>query len=617
MQIKSKHLLIQMDESTGLYEIHTKNKIWIADASVPATLQLHDQIIAFCDAESISHKTYTSGIGQGIRSTYTFKDFSFQTNIWIEDISEEVYFEWIPLQEHHNQITQVDWPLPFVFDQVTDDQITLIPYLQGLMIPNTWEKDVQPLHFNGQFGSSAAYMPWFAQIDHQTGYLAIAATEWDGGYAITHPHAGPTSIHPYWLPTLGKMDYKRVMRIRFFDNCDYNSICKSYRQYAIETGRFVTLKEKEIRNASVSKLIGSCVVHKGIKKHIDEHSIFFDKEHPENNDSLTTFAFREKEMRFYKEKGVEKLYLHLDGWSSYGYDNHHPDILPPCQEAGGWEGLQSLSQTMKDCGYLFGIHDQYRDYYFDAETFDSQYACHDVNGNIFDMARWAGGRQSYLCTSLAPHYVKRNFEQLIQGGIHLDAAYLDVFTCNEPDECNHAEHRMTRKECIDFRNACFDYLHSKQIAPSSEEVNDWAVRSLVFCHYAPYSFMLDKPNAPRIGIPLPLFNLVYHECLIIPWFTDKTEQEDYLLYALLNGGIGYLDRDGAYAGCDGAFDTPTQIIDNAIHRAHTVAKLHEKVAHCEMVRHDFLNDAKTQQKTTFSDGTTVTIDLEKSTFLID
>lgn len=617
MKIQSNHLTLTLHEDTLTLAIQTPNQTWRTDPAVPPSIRVEDREWNFLDAEEISHEKYENGIGCGIRSTYRFDGFSFLTNIWIESGSEDLYLEWIPLQEKENQIKQVHWPSPFVFDTVREDAYTLIPYQQGLLIPNTWENDVQPLHFQGQFCSSAAYMPWYSQIEGKRGYLAIAVTEWDGGYTVVHPHAGPTHISPYWLPSLGKMDYKRVLRMSFFENCDYNFICKAYRRYAIETGRFVTLAEKEIRNPAVSKLIGASVVHKGIKKHIDEKSMFYDKEHKEQNDAVTPFSFREKEIRFYKEKGVEKLYLHLDGWGNPGYDNKHPDILPPCEEAGGWDGMKSLCDAVQECGYVFGIHDQYRDYYFDAETFDESSACRNTEGKIFEQSLWAGGRQSYLCASLAPHYVRRNFRKLAEGGIHLDAAYLDVFTCNEPDECTHPEHRMTRRDCLNYRNACFDYLNSAQIAPSSEEVNDWAVRSLAFCHYAPYSFMLEKPGSPAKGIPVPLFNLVYHECVIIPWFTDKTEKEDDMLYALLNGGIGYLDREGAYAGCDGAFDVPAQLIDERISRCREIGRLHERVAHQEMVKHEFLNEQRTMQRTTFADGTTVTVCFEDSTYRIE
>src|SRR5699024_4818013 len=112
-----------------------------------------------------------------------------------------------------------------------------------------------------------------------------------------------------------------------------------------------------------------------------------------------------------------------------------------CNEAGGWEGFKELSDTMEQCGYLFGIHDQYRDYYFSAKTFDREFGLHAPDGSVFEMARWAGGRQTYLCATQAPYYVKRNFEELFRHGIHLKGAYLDVFTCNEPDECAHREHR--------------------------------------------------------------------------------------------------------------------------------------------------------------------------------
>lgn len=165
----------------------------------------------------------------------------------------------------------------------------------------------------------------------------------------------------------------------------------------------------------------------------------------------------------------------------------------------------------------------------------------DYGWKYSEHQRWAGGPQSYLCATQAPYYVKRNFTEIKKHGIRLDGAYLDVFTCNEGDECDNPEHRMTRRECYEFRGRCFEYLLSQGILPSSEEVSDWAVPSLVFCHYAPYDFMMKKPGTPKEGVPVPLYNLVYHDCVIQPWMMDKvSEAEDYMLYALLNGGAPYL-----------------------------------------------------------------------------
>ena len=44
--------------------------------------------------------------------------------------------------------------------------------------------------------------------------------------------------------------------------------------------------------------------------------------------------------------------------------------------------MKELSDTMKEQGDLFGIHDQYRDYYFSAESFDEDYACRLPDGTI-------------------------------------------------------------------------------------------------------------------------------------------------------------------------------------------------------------------------------------------
>lgn len=135
--------------------------------------------------------------------------------------------------------------------------------------------------------------------------------------------------------------------------------------------------------------------------------------------------------------------------------------------------------------------------------------------------------------------LKRNFNRLFENYIPLDGAYLDVFTCNEGDECANPRHRMSRRDCYEYRKRCFDYLTANGILPSSEEVSDWSMDSLVFCHYAPYDFMLRQPGAPKKGIPVPLFNLVYHDCVVEPWMMEKHETEDYMLYALLNGGAPY------------------------------------------------------------------------------
>ena len=242
---------------------------------------------------------------------------------------------------------------------------------------------------------------------------------------------------------------------------------------------------------------------------------------------------------------------------------------------------------------------------------------HLEDGSIPSHANWAGGNQTYLCATQAPYYVKRNFLELAAHDIKLDCAYLDVFTCNEPDECFEPHHKMTRKECLEFRSRCFAYLLSQNILSSSEEVADWSVANLVFCHYAPYDFMMRRPEEPKQGIPVPLFNLVYHDCVIIPWMMEKHENEDYMLYALINGGAPYFDRNGAYDGTDGAFGAGSDFTEEEQKkRCEQVASLHEHVAYSELVSHRILDKTGLCQQSTFADGTCVEVDFSKGTYKI-
>ncbi len=61
--------------------------------------------------------------------------------------------------------------------------------------------------------------------------------------------------------------------------------------------------------------------------------------------------------------------------------------------------MKSLVDAMHEMGYLFGIHDQYRDYYFAAKTFDREYALQLPDGTMPQHHMWAGGEQTYLCAT--------------------------------------------------------------------------------------------------------------------------------------------------------------------------------------------------------------------------
>lgn len=186
-------------------------------------------------------------------------------------------------------------------------------------------------------------------------------------------------------------------------------------------------------------------------------------------------------------------------------------------------------------------------------------------------------------------------------------AYLDVFSVVELDECFHAGHRMTRKECVEKRNECFNVIRSLGMIISSEEPLDWSASTLDLVHHAPHALSPNIDKGTARGIPVPLYNLVYHDCMVIPWNLSEKggwgipDSDSGFLYALLGGGTGYLDIDAG----------PAEIA-----RANVVLALHRAVAAMRMTRHEFVGGNYRKQRTDFENGVTVEVDFDTGEYSI-
>lgn len=577
----------------------------------------------FKDAKC-SHSARKDGIGECVLAAYSGfgeLDIVINTKVMAQDTNQYLRFEVWVTGDDEDKISELYWPCGFEYN--SDCGYTVLPRMQGSLIPAKYSEHLVEIplvlkltnknSYKGVIFERDAYMPMYGQIKKAAGYLAIYDTPYDARYYFTHIPGEDTRIEPFFIPSLGKMAYKRIMLFSFWSECDYNIFAKKYKHYLKETGKFVTLKEKIAQNENVAKLIGTPIIHEQIVRHAKPGTMRYDEVNSENNDTCVTFETRCNQLKALKKKGVDRAYLHFDGWGKNGYDNMHPDVFPPSEKAGGAPGMKKLSDTASALGYVFGIHDQYRDYYYDAESFDMNNAIENEDGSHPFCDVWDGGSHTMLCQSLSPEYVKRNYKNFENLGINIEGAYLDVFGVVPLDECFNPEHRMTRKECCEKRLECFNILTSKGIIPSSEEAVDCMMKGIALCHHAPYFAFLDKEHdkPTPFGIPVPLFNLVWHESLIIPWTKIfKTDFDRWkcipytdtpYLHALLNGDTIYL---------------PIEPNEDEIDVCNKVLKLHKRVALEEMVEHKFLDDSYRVQQTVFSDGTKVTVNFDTDEYKI-
>jgi hypothetical protein len=520
----------------------------------------------------------------------------------LEGPDEELVFE-CAAEERDTAVRQLDWPAALDAGEV---DYTVLPNVRGNLIPRRWPQEFDPIRppraadapeDRSRIESNVIEswsMSWWGFKKGRGAMMVIVETPDDASYQFHHPGGGPTLVGPRWRGSLGRLAYPRTARMCFFGEGDYVSLAKRYRRHAMETGLFVSLREKIARRAEVQRLVGTPLSRVGILRNLKEDSQRFDAKDPSKNHSLSSFDERARELRELKAKGVERLHVCLTGWPWLGYDRQHPDELPPAPAAGGWPGLKRLAETCRELGYVLTFHDQYRDFYLDAPSYDPQFAIHEEDeasppqafpgtrfgdrkqGRIPLMSHWDGGTQSYLSPRFMLGHLRRNYEWLFEHGIRPDGLYLDVFGYVPPDEDWNPEHPTTRADSLAARAACFRWTRERLGLVGTEAGCDWTI---------PYVDVL-SPLRPARGVPVPLFELVYHDAVLTPYNAAD-------LRGLLAGGLPQL-----------AFTD----VEKDLAAARRMAALNERLAHVEMTKHEFLDAAYRRERTTFADGTTVSVD---------
>jgi hypothetical protein len=99
-------------------------------------------------------------------------------------------------------------------------------------------------------------MSWWGFQKASSPRMIIVESPDDAAYTFSHPAGGPTSMGPTWRPQLGRFGYLHSMRMVFLSKGNYVTMAKRYRRHVIESGQFVSLKDKIARNPIVGNLIG-------------------------------------------------------------------------------------------------------------------------------------------------------------------------------------------------------------------------------------------------------------------------------------------------------------------------------------------------------------------------
>ena len=576
------------------------------------------------DAGSIQIEPYDTGFKTGVKiSLQQFVhhgqlkggvplDLRLYLTVCLEGQDEELVFD-ISAAEGEAVLRQLDWPKELDAKEVFD--FTVLSNRWGTLLPRDWPKEYNPIRAMTKEGTvdpkdvsvvesnliECWSMSWWGFQKGASAMMMIVETPDDAAYKFQHPAGGPTVMGARWRATLGRFGYPRTTRMTFFTKGNYVTMAKRYRRHVMDLGQFVSLKEKIAREPLVKELIGTPHTRLHILTNYREGGFRYDPKNKERNFRVVTFDQQAEQLRKLKARGIDRLYVCLAAWPYRGYDRQHPDELPPAPEGGGWEGMKRFGETLRELNYLFVLHDQYRDYYTDAPSYHEQFAIHEEDmvrpprifpgsrfgqtksGYVPFMDHWDGGLMTYLTPSLQLGHLVKNYRLMLQRGVKPQGAYLDVFGYIPPDEDFNPEHPATRADSMRARAASFRWVRNNLGLVGTEAAADWVV---------PYVDFGSGNPGRGTAIPVPLYQLVYHDAIVIP----------------AGGQAGML-----YGGVPSVGGRGGEITDESLAAVRRAANLHARIGLLEMTNHEFLDKNYRKERTTFADGTTVTVDFDAGT----
>lgn len=572
-----------------------------------------DVLIEHADGEQVQH---------------AFSEFTASFDVWARDQSllvrvpetglslsmhldgEDVVFEVAP--EFNPAVNARDVLYPRHFElAVEPHNYAVFPLNQGAIIPADW-----PAKFHHPEGYSEQRMHYHGAYDAQNdcGFIALTPTPDDVYIAVWNERAEDSAnTFFHWLPSMGSVRYTRVVRYEFRQGLNYVKQALRYRAWSQEQGFFVSLADKIASNPNIKKLIGGPV--------IDAFAAIRRMRTMEFK--CTPFLETAERIEKLRElSGIENAVVHLDGWGKFGYDSVHPETLPASPDCGGNKALSQLSQRVKDLGYLFALHDQYIDNYWDAPSFTEDHFRIQENGQPVKVNNWAGGMACHNCYHASLKFLKRNvFEGVRDQYMYHNspsvmdicdptAYYLDCFT--RTVECYHEEHPLTRTENRALQKKVLHTMRSGNdgqthpVCVQIEELRDFAIPE-VDCSYAIGHFTADVQltdgtnESKTVGIGVPLWHLAFHDCVV-------QHNPGNMLHALLYGEGCWLSvREQDWQ----------QQLEQQLELKKLVLALHREVAEHAMVDHQLLDIERGIEQSCFANGVRVTADRSTNSIRIE
>jgi len=497
-----------------------------------------------CITVRFTNMTYWSRFeGHGYVKPDPGPELEFEASIILRD--DHVLFRIEKIGNMNEEECLITFPFGLTHFK-SDENVSLVfPYGFGMLLEfprnDMYSYDVP-------YGVPGFTMPVYGVFGENAGLGIYVKTPFDykAGIFVNTQKAGHAGIDGSFVFNNRFANYPREIVFYPMRDGNYLKLAKLYRKILKDEGRFVSLDEKIKQNPEVEKLVGAVILKnstfskeppEGLKK---SYSLYMldpkQNEYeglPENWTAKETFDKA-------KENGFDRVTVYNTGWNNKGFDSGYPTRFPPNPERGTFDDFRrdaEYARSLSD-GYIYSVHDNYRDVYKNSEEFDENEIVADKNKVPAQGGIWRGGRAYHMCPEACMKYAKRDIprlrEMLGRGSI-----YIDVMGCARLMECYNDEHPVGCGDDAAARKKFFRYVKS-EIGSVATEGNpgdylNGVVDLGAFCYLHGRNGI--NPQTNPYPVPVPFWQLVYHDS-VLNYTSESTFSfygKEYLLYVALYG----------------------------------------------------------------------------------
>lgn len=506
----------------------------------------------------------------------------------------------------------VPCPAPFVAEK---GDWMVLPLSEGYRLPMR-EKTFrvgQPAMYN------ASLCMAFYGVEKETdgsGWMAIAETRNDAQVNVVYDKDElPVAVGPLWTPERGRFGYPRVVRYAFLDRGGYVAMAKRYRKVARAEGLLKTFREKAKARPLVDRLLGAPNVW------------YFGRK---NEPAATAMA---QEL---KAAGIDRFL-----WSANAPAEDvkalakMPDVL-----VGRYDCYRDIytPQLVKELGWTASPNDEICR---NTSAWPDDVIWNSADSN--DVRRAWGvtckdGKKRHCaaqCTLCKPKRVRANVTRELKTK-PFNTRFIDVTMAIGAEECENPAHPMTRTQSraaacemlrllgddfglvvgseqgIDFAVPVCDYFEG-MLAPwpcrmphgrKGAQWTDIFREGLNPTNVTPAEFskVVDYHLGERYRVPL--FELVYHDCCCAHWYWYDYSNRPICLWPKRDLLTVLYGTAPMYVFDYRLWTERKEMFVESYRRTCPVAR---RTGYSEMTDHRALTPDRRVQRSTFADGTVVTV----------